>query len=205
MDPPEVTARLWRYYKGAVGWDIGANCGQTIPLMLERFDQVIAFEPAAECAPWLNAIKGNLTWYPTALSDNDDHIDLIELPDKIDTGQLVTGGTTGMEWNPDVPGAHTRTVPCRSVDGLMKDGILPAPDFMKIDVEGHETRVLFGAKRTLAVKRPDLLVEFHSLTQFQSVMTMAETYGYAAEVVRHPHYPAGSDLWANHGWIRARQ
>jgi len=49
--------------------------------------------------------------------------------------------------------------PSYSVDDLaMKFG---APDVVKIDVEGHESRVLEGAKATLAAK-PDWYVEVHS-------------------------------------------
>jgi FkbM family methyltransferase len=169
IDPPEVWPQLWKDVTGTVGYDIGANCGQTIPVMLERFKQVYAFEPAEECWSYLNDIDGNLTWLPIGLSDTDDNVDLICLPDKIDTGQLVTAGTHGMEWNPDRPGAQIRTIICRTIDTLILRGETLPPDFMKIDVEGHELRVLFGARQTLAVHRPELLVEFHSQQLHSSI------------------------------------
>lgn len=204
-DPPEIWSTLWVGYTGEIGWDVGANCGQTVPIMLEGFTQVIAFEPAEECWPYLSKIDGNLTWLPIALSDRDDHIDLVELPDKIDTGQLVTGGTHGMEWDPTRSDARTRTVISRTADALIAEGALTVPDFMKIDTEGHELRVLFGARRTLAVHRPDLLIEFHSPALHDSCETLLETYGYRCETVRHPHYRPGTPMWKQHGWIRARQ
>lgn len=148
IDPPEIWARLWAGFEGHTGWDIGANCGQTVPIMLDNFEQVIAFEPAKECWPYLAEFAGNFTYLPIGLSDRDDHIDLVALPDKIDTGQLVTAGTNGMEWNPDRPDASVRTVVCRSIDSLLNEAALPVPDFMKIDTEGHELRVLFGARQT---------------------------------------------------------
>lgn len=205
IDPPQVWPQLWHDVSGEIGWDIGANCGQTLPVMLDKFEQVIAFEPAQECHPYLAEFVGNLTWLPLAITDKDGPVDLIELPDKIDTGQLVTGGTAGMEWNPESPDAIVRTVTGRSIDSLLADGLLEEPDFMKIDVEGHEQKVLFGAVRTLALVRPELLIEFHSKGLQTSVRQTLETYGYQCQTIRHPHYTPGSDLWFGHGWIRAVQ
>lgn len=205
IDPPEVWATLWNGFGGNIGWDIGANCGQTIPIMLDKFHQVIAFEPAEECWPYLHQYAGNLTTLPIAISDRDDEIDLIALPDKIDTGQLVTAGTCGMEWDPDQPDATIRTVVSRSIDSLIRDGALETPDFMKIDTEGHELRVLFGARQQLAITRPDLLIEFHSPELHYSCQTLLEQYDYRCETVRHPHYRPGTPLWFGHGWLRARQ
>jgi len=205
IDPPEIWAGLWEDFHGTIGWDVGANCGQTLPLMLERFEQVYAFEPAEECWPYLDTFQGNVSWLPIALSDNDKHIDLVALPDKIDTGQLVTAGTRGMEWDPDRPGALTRRVICRTVDTLVAERSLPVPDFLKIDVEGHELRVLFGARRTLAINRPDLLIEFHSSELHSSCIALLEQFGYTYTTIRHPHYRAGTPLWYSHGWLRARQ
>lgn len=203
IDPPEIWSRLWKDFGGGTGWDVGANCGQTVPIMLDRFTQVIAFEPAEECWPYLQQFAGNFAWLPIALSDRDDHIDLLELPDKIDTGQLVTAGTIGMEWDPRRPDAAIRTVISRTLDSLLEEGALDPPDFLKIDTEGHELRVLFGAKRGLAANRPDLLIEFHSKELHSSCFALLESLGYRLETVRHPHYRSGSPMYFQHGWIRA--
>lgn len=203
IDPPEIWAKLWKGFEGEYGWDIGANCGQTVPIMLDHFTQVIAFEPAEECFPYLEQFAGNFTWLPIALSDRDDYIELVELPDKIDTGQLVTAGTCGMEWDPRRADAAIRTVTCRTVDGLISEGALHVPDFMKIDTEGHELRVLFGSRKTLAIQRPDLLIEFHSPELHDSCQALLEQYGYQCETIRHPHYRPGSPMYFQHGWLRA--
>jgi FkbM family methyltransferase len=204
IDPPEIWTKLWYRFEGGTGWDVGANCGQTLPIMLDRFDQVYAFEPAAECLPWLHQYDG-VTVLPIAVSDTDEDIDLIALPDKIDTGQLVTAGTHGMEWNPERGDALSRTVVARTVDSLVVEDELIPPDFMKIDTEGHELRVLFGAKKTLAMSRPDLLIEFHSPSLHDSCETLLESYGYTCETVRHPHYRPGTPMYFTHGWLRAWQ
>jgi FkbM family methyltransferase len=202
-DPPEVHRQLWEGFTGEVGYDIGANCGQTLGEMISRFTEVYAFEPAQECWPYLQDQGVNLM--QVAISDNNDGVDLVELPDKIDTGQLVTAGTVGMEWDPDDEGAIVRHVPSNSIDYLTQVAGLPMPDFMKIDVEGHELKVLFGARQVLATRRPDLLIEFHSPELHEQCRDLLLAYDYDVFTIRHPHYRPGTSLWFTHGWLRATQ
>lgn len=199
-DPPEIEARLWHDFTGNIGWDVGANCGQSLAEMQTRFEQVVAFEPASECWPYLRQYP-EVKIMPVALSDVDDEIDLVEIPDKINTGQLVTAGTVGMEWDPGQPDAVVRRVPSFTIDALSE--LMDRPDFLKIDVEGHELRVLYGARKLLAIVRPSLLVEFHAPNLHRSALDMLDSFGYSTETVRHPHYYPGTPLWFGHGWIRA--
>lgn len=200
IDPPEVHNKLWDGYSGDSGWDIGANCGQTIPELKARFTTVHAFEPAEECWPYLGAFDG-ITLHKVAVSDTNSVVTLVALPDKINTGQLVTGNCEGMEWNPKDPNGAPRLLEAKTVDTLA--AVLGAPDFMKIDVEGHEERVLLGAVNTLREHKPDLLIEFHSPALFKFCMDVLGGLKYDVEVVRHPHYAPDSWLWHQHGWLRA--
>lgn len=204
-DPPEVHRMLWDGYGGDVGWDIGANCGQTLPEMTSRFKTIFAFEPAEECWSFLEDFGEHVSYLKIALSDVDDTIDLIELPDKIDTGQLVSADAVGMEYDPDSADAVNRPVIARTVDNLIERFEVPTPDFMKIDVEGHELKVLYGARKTLSIQRPDLLIEFHSEELNDKIQDLLAVYDYKVQIVRHPHYPVMSPLWLAHGWLRARQ
>ncbi len=116
IDPPEVHRTLWHGFEGEVGWDIGANCGQTMGEMTRRFRQVVAFEPAVECfeylEPWTRKVPDvNVVICDFAISDTDGTVTLAALPDKIDTGQLVTPGTHGMQCTADIPAAVARTSP----------------------------------------------------------------------------------------------
>ena len=58
-----------------------------------------------------------------------------------------------------------------------------APNFIKIDVEGHELAVLEGAQRTLERYRPTLLVEcearHHPDRDFRTVFSAVESLGYS--------------------------
>ncbi len=207
-DPREIEPFLWQGFTGTTGWDIGANCGQSAAEMSDRFGHVYAFEPAGECFDYLNQTAQrhpSYRWYPVAVSDNDETVNLIELPDKIDTGQLVSADAQGMEYDPASPDGSVRAVTARTVDSLIETWSIPAPDFMKIDVEGHELKVLFGARKTLAVHRPQILLEFHSRALHESCKDLLEQFGYDHATIRHPHYPPGSDLWFAHGWLRATQ
>ncbi len=204
IDPPEIHHTLWDGFSGTTGWDIGANCGQTLTAMLSRFSNVVAFEPATECWTYLERHLGRpgLVIHDYAISDHDGEIQLAALPDKIDTGQLVTPGTHGMEWSPDVPEAVARTVVARTVDSLAEE--IGFPDFMKIDVEGHEKHVLLGAAETVAEHHPAMLIEFHTPDLHDFCVARLLGAGYTdIEIVRHPHYPADSHMWHQHGWLRA--
>ncbi|NLN31582.1 MAG: FkbM family methyltransferase [Bacteroidales bacterium] len=48
-----------------------------------------------------------------------------------------------------------------SVAGLIKRGVLPFPDFIKIDVEGGEMKVLADLEEFISVKQPKMLVATH--------------------------------------------
>lgn len=200
-DPPEINASLWgKVRPGNIGWDVGANCGQTIPFMRARFETVVAFEPAVECLPFLARYPVDVRAF--AVSDVDGTVDLAVLPDKIDTGQLCTFGTVGMEWDLTQPGTDLRTVRCLTLDTLAKS--LGPPDFIKVDVEGHEAKVLAGAANLLTEEKPDWLIEFHAPELLEYCQNALHGFGYTTDVVRHPHYARGSTMWHQHGWICAR-
>ena len=51
------------------------------------------------------------------------------------------------------------------------------PDFIKIDVEGHEKKVLEGAESTLAQYKPVLLVETSGFKEFHDIfLLLKNTY-----------------------------
>ncbi len=198
IDPPEVHAELWDGFHGEVGWDIGANAGQSLGEMSERFATVHTFEPAQECLPTLEAnaeMLRNVVVHPIALSDFTGEISLVDIPDKIDTGQLVSFEAEGMEYDAHQQGHKIRKVRAYTADDYLKVlGIGNAPDFMKIDVEGHELRVLEGATKILQQDRPDMLIEVHSTRLGEQILETLRGLDYDIELVRHPHYVASRGL-----------
>jgi FkbM family methyltransferase len=69
-----------------------------------------------------------------------------------DTSVKLTGDTS------------TCRVPCETVDHLISKG-MPAPDVLKLDVEGAAAEVIAGAKNLLKDKKPSLFIELHATTR----------------------------------------
>jgi FkbM family methyltransferase len=124
--------------------DIGANVGLWSRDLVKHFEQVIAFEPVAmfrECLEQ-NVTASNISVQSVALGDTEGQVNMI-----------ITEGNTG----------HTHVDP-NSVNGDTKiirlDSLnLQNVDYIKIDCEGFEYRVLQGAKETIKRCRPVVVIE----------------------------------------------
>lgn len=141
----QVRNKSFNYVKqNRVALDIGANVGLWSRDLVKRFDQVIAFEPVAmfrECLE-RNVFAKNLEVRPIALGDQEGMIAMI-----------ITEGNTG----------HTHVDP-KSVNGNTQitklDSLkLVDVDYIKIDCEGYEYRVLRGAEETIKRCRPVVVIE----------------------------------------------
>ena len=202
-DPVEIAAKLWEGFGGAYGWDVGANCGQSVSAMCQLFARFTCFEPCAGSYEFCQTFLPGIDIRQIAVSDHDGELELaFPADEQRETGQLVTIGTPGMEWTPsDWSTVERVTVPCRTADRLAAE--LGLPDFMKVDTEGHEAKVLAGAQEILLEGRTDFLIEFHSEANNFWCQAELRDAGYRSEIVRHPHYLEDSAMWHRHGWIRA--
>lgn len=72
------------------------------------------------------------------------------------------------------------TVECRSLDSLLKEHRIDLPDFVKIDVEGAELRVLKGMENLLKASNPKLLIEMHNEKTAEDYFKFLENKGYSA-------------------------
>lgn len=197
-DPQGIQAQQWEGFSGTLGFEVGGNCGQTTGLMLSRFDQVVSFEPAVESMAVLRERFGDeprVALSPLAVSDHTGTVELREVPHALEKGMLVT------DIGEDYSSATLREVPCATLDWLASQwGV---PDFVLIDVEGHEVAVMRGASEVLIKAGTSFLVEFHLEKFYDECVNIFQQANYVVEPVRHPHYAPGTPLWRGHGWLRA--
>ncbi len=156
---PAVSARLT---PGAVAIDIGANLGEwSVPLAraVGAAGRVLAIEPmprnAAALAKTLaaNALR-QAELLRFAVDDHGGSAELavpVVISARSDTGTARLG-TAG-------PGEEAVGVELHTLDRIVAEHRLDRIDLIKIDVEGHERRVLDGAAASLARFRPALAIE----------------------------------------------
>ncbi len=133
--------------------DIGANIGNHTSVISKHFDHVIAFEPNPQVALLLRA---NLM---------GQSIDVFEL------GLSDQQGCRKFEVNVDNLGASNiadddtdadLVVDVDTIDRLSEQLDFGNVGFIKIDVEGHEAKVLAGAQSLLATQHPVIALDLHS-------------------------------------------
>ena len=158
LHPPRLhPAVLARLTPGAVAIDIGANLGEwTIPLAcaVGPAGRVLAIEPmprnAAALAKTLaaNALH-QAELLRLAVGDHDGTAELavpVVISARSDTGTARLGKAG--------PGEEAVGVELRTLDRIVAEHRLDRVDLVKIDVEGHERRVIEGAAASLARFRP---------------------------------------------------
>lgn len=179
---------------GAVFFDVGAHAGYYALLasqLVTANGRVVAFEPDAR----------NLTYLEEHLRLNDaGNVTVIEaaVSDACGTARFAAeqsgfGGTLS-----DAGSASIHTV---TLDGLIEAGTVPAPDYIKIDVEGAEFRVLCGARRVLKAAHPTVFLAVHTPAVERLCRDALTTLGYRLQPItrdawlcvrRPPPRPAGN-------------
>jgi FkbM family methyltransferase len=142
-----------------VALDVGANFGY-YSLLLSRASGGSALVHAFEPEPTLHARLrehaelnrfANLHAHAFALSDTEGEFAFVSpAAGNEGVGHLLVSGA---------PATGTRRVPTLRLDDFVRRENLARVDFLKIDVEGAEGRVLAGARETLARFRPKVLME----------------------------------------------
>ena len=76
-----------------------------------------------------------------------------------------------------------------TLDDEIRQARLPAPDFIKIDIEGWEIEALRGARNTLALHKPTLFLEMHGETIREKKRKVTEIVAFLWEInyrrIRH--------------------
>ncbi len=168
-----VTECIARQIKpGMICYDLGASIGYISLLMANTAKHVYAFEPAPHAAAdmkrHLQANRfTNVDIVPMAVSDSLGIVEF-SLTD-VAYGSAIQRNQTGWE---------TIQVKTTTLDQFVRDGNTP-PDFIKIDVENEEARVLAGASEVIRKHRPVICCELHSSPVGAEVMEILAQAGYA--------------------------
>ena len=163
--------------------DIGAHIGTFTTAWAPRVQTVYSFEPQPETFATLKEnIKpfDNVVAYNTAISDY------------IGEARMSLNAST-------INDIHCTDESYAIVPVTTLDSILPRADFLKIDVEGEEIKVLRGAKDLLSKYKPKIAMEVHSEDNLTSAKEILVGYGYDFRV--EPYWqPLRSDLYFLYAW-----
>ena len=175
--------------------DVGANVGMyTVRAAKTRGVRVFALEPEAQNYGLLNrnlvlnGLDGRVKAYCLALSD-------VEGFSELHLSELTAGGSchslgerVDFNHRPMQPQFSQGCMSAR-LDDLVSRGVVPEPDYVKIDVDGFEPKVIAGAARLLRGTRlKSLLVEINqNLPDHMQLVAEMSALGYGydpAQVAR---------------------
>lgn len=192
---PEITHLIQKLAApGQVWFDIGANIGYYTILLSTSVGptgQVVAFEPNPSAADFLDRSialnkRNNVHLFRNAVSDSSEEDVVLHVPHGCD----VEGGSgrASLIRQRDVAASSSVPIKTISIDGLLRRGQRP-PEFVKIDVEGYEERVLAGMRETLASVPPKLIIceanqQIDSLTSPSALIKYVAEFGYAIFRIR---------------------
>lgn len=203
VDPAELQFVCSQLRPGQIAADIGCHKGAYAYWMRRRVGpqgSVYAFEPQPQQVAYLRrafvAMRyNNVEIVPMAVSNRCGEL-ILHYPDGADhthAASLETHYAHDATMSGHAP-VSTACPTSISVQGITLDAFFAdrePPDFLKIDVEGHELAVLEGARDTLARNRPTLLIECEARHRSDgsvfAVFERLEALGYEGSFFRKGH------------------
>lgn len=156
---------------GSVAYDLGANVGFYTLLLSELVGSgglVVAFEP----------LPRNLEYLRRHIALNHvSNVVVMEGAVSSHSGSalFVEGPTNSMGF---ISSKGNVKVKLFSIDEMVSDGRIPAPQYLKIDIEGAEYDALCGAEATLQEFQPTIFLASHSMEIHQSCCHLLSELGY---------------------------
>lgn len=196
---PEGVRKILQEATGRVAYDVGANIGRVSEILSKNFNEVFAFEPALESFEVLKKNQNpKIHPFNIALSDKDGFIQLDARKEHIAKGQLVDPEMKTFDWGVTI---ETRLVPAFTLDTIIQT--LPHPDFIKIDTEGYESKILKASRKLVKETNARIFVEIHGEQYGKEISSLLEAT-HDIEVIRHPGHSKDSYSWINHYFLFAR-
>ena len=172
--------------------DCGANVGMyTIWAAATRNVRVYAFEPEAQNYATLNrnvrlnALSERVTAYCVGLSDHSGMSTLYLADLRVGGSCHALGEPLDFEHRP-LNAVFRQGSIAATLDELVAAGTVPVPQYVKIDVDGFEPKVIAGARRTLAhAAVKSLLIEINqNLDDHLAMVDELEALGFRHDVVQ---------------------
>jgi FkbM family methyltransferase len=184
-------------------YDVGAFEGVLTLYFARRAKQVIAYEPNprnfGRCLEnvRLNSLT-NVQVFNRGVSDAAGSLELLYDP-------LMPGAGSGdakiaEQISSSIKSFKRLSIPVLPLDDDIAENHLPAPDLIKIDIEGLEFPALCGMRRTLTEHHPELYIEMHGATakekteNARAVIGLLDGLGYRFYDVEHDCYLTRSGL-----------
>jgi FkbM family methyltransferase len=178
---PDVQAAAARLIlPGMVVYDIGVHRGYFTLLFADLVGpagQVIGFEPlpgnlalARQSTGFNQDLASRIRFVPLAVSDSPGEAHLVEVERYSSMAKLTDEPSES-----DAPG-HI-TVNTTSLDDFVREGN-PVPQFVKMDIEGAESKALPGMAELLRTARPTILVEVHNDMAYAAFAAILRDHSY---------------------------
>jgi len=165
--------------------DIGANRGVYAYPLARLGARVELFEPNPACAQILAswaAKQPNVSLHAVALSDHEGSAEL-QIP--VDATGVEHDASASIEKSGSGQ-FREQVVPLATLDSFQFRQVA----LIKIDVEGHEFRVIEGAQKTIASDKPALLIEIeqrHNSRPITEVLKRVTDFGYEGFFMSQGH------------------
>lgn len=168
-----------KFYTDLIIFDIGANSGQSVKFFSSIFNKakIYAFEASPTTYKFLTKYNSSLIkTFNIGISDKTNRLIFYE---------CVLGEVSSFE-KPDISSSYFRmkskilltrpenmfnevNIEVMSLDSFIAKEDLPKIDILKIDVEGHEFKVLLGSENTLRNKKVRYVqLEVHNDNQYEN-------------------------------------
>ena len=188
-EPANTGVFLESLNEGDVLYDVGAHIGYYSVLasdLVGPSGQAIAFEPRPLNAHYLRRhIRSNQC----------GNVRLVQACVGETSGSCRFEGRTGTGTG-HISRNGNLTVQIVSLDELYREGELPTPNFIKIDVEGAEILVLKGSKGIIAEARPTILVSTHDDELLGQCSDFLTAMDYHLELIDEPSLTYNRDILA---------
>lgn len=164
---PDTIEWIDSFSSGELLYDIGANVGMYSIYAASKGVKVIAFEPESQNYAqlnrnvFLNQFQNHVTGLNLAVgkSSNIDYLYLSEFT----VGGAINNLGSSVDYNHQpMESAFKQGVLSVALDDLIEKYNLPIPNHIKIDVDGLESDIIFGAEKMLSnAKLKSVLIELN--------------------------------------------